>query len=74
MGGDGREKRLEEKLIRWKFRALSADNSNFITGTRDYDFLEMSSKRGLVKRTPGNFRNGIANCKDLLKDGENLGM
>lgn len=58
-GGGGRS---GWKLIQWKSLALSVDNSNFITGARDYDLLETSSQSveaGLVKRG----RNGRENSQ-----------
>lgn len=42
--GEGRKRRSEWKLIQWKSLALSVDNSNFITGAKDYDLLETSSQ------------------------------
>lgn len=69
-----RRRRSGWKLIQWKSLALSVDNSNFITGAKDYDLLETSSqsaearlvkheRRGREKRTRGLAGRKLGNFK-----------
>jgi hypothetical protein len=53
----GKEKKARWKLIRWRSAPLFAGNSDFISGTKDYD-LEIVVDCKLVKEEtrPGHFQ------------------